>query len=379
MIECAVNKCRDTGFDRNCAANCLNPNSSGYMAAVSMLDCAGSNPLCFPRRPPPPPPSCGDGVIDPRFEQCDPSVVARERCAALGVAEQGVAICDPFKCQWDYSNCTSQKEYCGNGVAEPNEACDGMDTRGATCASLGYGDGSLGCTSICTWNTSACRLCGDGRLSPGEVCDGDRFGGRSCFSLGYPGGALSCTSSCGLDTDDCARCGDGEITTGENCDGTDLNGASCDSLGFGTGTLRCSPSSCHYDTSGCATTQLCGDGIAQADEQCDGMDLTQQSCETLGYSGGDLGCNQTTCRFDTSSCNAGPNVQCTNSCIEDTCEDILRVCDETPGCLDLRKCLDGCRSTPNTQCVFACITNVDSVVVATVATDCVSDCAESCR
>src|SRR6202008_2886376 len=136
----------------------------------------------------------------------------------------GVAVCDPVSCRWDFSNCGS---FCGNGTIEPNEQCDG-NTRGQSCASLGYGDGQLGCTRICTWNTSGCYVCGDGRLAPGELCDGSRLGGRSCLSLGYPGGMLECTPDCNLDTDGCARCGDGVITSGENCDGGDLNGASCD-------------------------------------------------------------------------------------------------------------------------------------------------------
>jgi len=46
----------------------------------------------------------------------------------------------------------------------------------------------------------------------------------------------------------------------------------------------------------------CGDGAADADEQCDGVDLDGATCASLGYSaGGVLACDAT-CGFDTSGC-----------------------------------------------------------------------------
>ncbi len=46
-------------------------------------------------------------------------------------------------------------------------------------------------------------------------------------------------------------CGNGVIDTGENCDGSNLNGSSCTALGFQSGTLKCT-ASCQFDASGCA-------------------------------------------------------------------------------------------------------------------------------
>lgn len=45
---------------------------------------------------------------------------------------------------------------CGNNIKETGEQCDGTDLGGATCQSLGYAGGTLGCYSNCTFNTSGC-------------------------------------------------------------------------------------------------------------------------------------------------------------------------------------------------------------------------------
>lgn len=47
-----------------------------------------------------------------------------------------------------------------------------------------------------------------------------------------------------------AICGDGNVDTGENCDGTNLDNKTCVSLGYGGGTLSCDIS-CSFDTSQC--------------------------------------------------------------------------------------------------------------------------------
>jgi len=60
-----------------------------------------------------------------------------------------------------------------------------------------------------------------------------------------------------------------------------------------------------------ATTSLtvsitvCGDGVIEGTEQCDGANLGGQTCEGLGYFGGDLACDGS-CNFDTSGCSTGP-------------------------------------------------------------------------
>lgn len=54
-------------------------------------------------------------------------------------------------------------------------------------------------------------------------------------------------------------CGNGIKEGSEQCDGNDLGGASCTSLGYKGGTLLCSPS-CEFNTSGCTTSSGGGGG-----------------------------------------------------------------------------------------------------------------------
>jgi len=46
---------------------------------------------------------------------------------------------------------------------------------------------------------------------------------------------------------------------------------------------------------------VCGDGIKEGTEECDGKDLGGTTCESLGFTGGDLSCTAS-CTFDTSVC-----------------------------------------------------------------------------
>ena len=55
-------------------------------------------------------------------------------------------------------------------------------------------------------------------------------------------------------------------------------------------------------TDGIDTPFRCGNGVADAAEECDESDLKGTSCEGLGFGGGTLGCDLQTCRFDTDQC-----------------------------------------------------------------------------
>lgn len=56
------------------------------------------------------------------------------------------------------------------------------------------------------------------------------------------------------------RCGDGKRDATEMCEPNDLAGATCATLGFSGGILNCNPTTCSYDTLLCRTTGTAGSG-----------------------------------------------------------------------------------------------------------------------
>lgn len=72
-------------------------------------------------------------------------------------------------------------------------------------------------------------------------------------------------------------CGNGVIDMGEDCDGADLQGATCESLRPGTsGTVRCEPYICRISDSECRPT--CGNGVVDSGEACDPGAWAPQEC-----------------------------------------------------------------------------------------------------
>jgi fibro-slime domain-containing protein len=245
---------------------------------------------------------CGDGVrAGP--EICDGSALNGSSCATLGYGG-GTLVCKPDCTGFDAAGCTVTT-YCGDGSRLAPEACDGADLGGATCESLGYDSGLLACTASCALDTLGCATtttCGDGVRAGPEQCDGGDMGGGSCGDLGFVTGSLTCGSDCRYDTAGCSSCGNNRTEGAEVCDGLDLNAATCRTLGYeGGGALLCNLACTNYDTSGCATAAICGDDARAGPEECDGPDLASQSCTTLGYDGGTLACRGN-CAFNTDGC-----------------------------------------------------------------------------
>jgi serine protease AprX len=82
---------------------------------------------------------------------------------------------------------TSQPSFCGNGVKEGGEACDGADFGGLTCLDLGFSSGALACNADCTLDASACvNLCspaGASCSSNSQCCSGNckgKPGSQTC-------------------------------------------------------------------------------------------------------------------------------------------------------------------------------------------------------
>ncbi|MDY0003059.1 MAG: Ig-like domain-containing protein [Polyangia bacterium] len=210
---------------------------------------------------------------------------------------------------------------CGNGLVEGAEVCDQANLNGQSCTTVpgSFTGGTLSCTNACTFDTSQCTTgqeeCGNGELETGESCDGSDLGTATCQTVGnYVGGTLGCTGTCTFDTSQCeppASCGNGSIDTGEDCDGSNLNDQDCTTIGGGYsgGTLSCK-SDCTFEESACTTTPPdCGNGTINAGEDCDGNNLDQKTCADVGpYEAGvgTLSCN-TNCTFNTAQCVATPS------------------------------------------------------------------------
>lgn len=90
-------------------------------------------------------------------------------------------------------------------------------------------------------------------------------------------------------------CGDGVLNVGEVCDGSNVAGESCDTLGFAGGVVACT-AGCELDTSGCEE-QLCGNGVIDAGERCDGDALAGATCLGEGFAGGAIVCDPDLCQL----------------------------------------------------------------------------------
>ena len=275
---------------------------------------------------------CGDGVVtepelcEPAGELLDKAELNGQTCAGLGF-DDGLLDCTEG-CTFNTASCYS----CGDAIQQGQEQCDGADFNEQTCADYDatngqpFDAGSLSCSGECTIGTANCSLCGDGVISGAEVCDGSALDGETCQTQGLDGGSLGCKADCsGFELANCTDCGDGVIEGNEQCDFNNLGGQTCSSQGFpGGGTLACTLA-CVLDTSGCSNN-FCGDGLVNGMDECDcgnqGQNCTagqlgNQTCASLGYSGGTLTCNSpNNCNFNENACyecgdgNINPGEQC---------------------------------------------------------------------
>lgn len=81
------------------------------------------------------------------------------------------------------------------------------------------------------------------------------------------------TTGCSDDDGGGSLCGNGVIEGAEQCDGENLGSNDCTTVGdFSGGTLRCT-SGCVFDTADCVPSTECGNGQIQNAEVCDGENL----------------------------------------------------------------------------------------------------------
>lgn len=129
---------------------------------------------------------CGALAVRCDYTGCGPSCCAYSCTCDLSCTS---FISPTYACRYLIPpNCP-----CGNGQIDQEEECDDPDYGGATCVSLGYDGGTLGCTNICTFDTSGCFniVCGDKTCQSPEncsTCPGD------CDSktTGNPDGRFCC-------------------------------------------------------------------------------------------------------------------------------------------------------------------------------------------
>ena len=91
----------------------------------------------------------------------------------------------------------------------------------------------------------------------------------------------------------------------EKCDGTDLNGETCLSLGFCGGKLGCLNDCSGFDTNKCKpcpVPSVCGNNNIDPGETCDGTDLDSKDCSDFGFCGGSLTCKKDCSGFKTGGC-----------------------------------------------------------------------------
>ncbi len=118
---------------------------------------------------------------------------------------------------------------------------------------------------------------------------------------------------CAQDVDDPAN-----FTVGNSMGMATTSGTAGTSTGGGVndnGNSATSTTGGAVDSSGAATTGpgdtgpkggTCGNGVIDAGEQCDGADLQNFDCQSLGLNGGTLACDAMMCTFDTQMCSSDP-------------------------------------------------------------------------
>ncbi len=119
-------------------------------------------------------------------------------------------------------------------------------------------------------------VCGDGVMEGDEECDMDDFGDQFCSTVNplFVGGYLYCLPTCEIDVAHCELpiCGDDIAEGDEECDGYDMGPiADCTEHGFRCGFTTCEDDSCTLNTEECFM-----------EVPCDGIDPTLESEWAIG-------------------------------------------------------------------------------------------------
>ncbi|MEM7159476.1 MAG: hypothetical protein AAF799_41945 [Myxococcota bacterium] len=101
-------------------------------------------------------------------------------------------------------------------------------------------------------------------------------------------------------------CGNNVVEGDEVCDLAQLGGETCESLGFQGGQLGCLLTCDDYNILGCF---VCGNEVVDIAEDCEGSVPKEVTCESMGFEAGTVTCGAD-CLFDTSDCSiCGDGIQ----------------------------------------------------------------------
>ena len=134
----------------------------------------------------------------------------------------------------------------------------------------------------------------DGTPTPPATTDAATTEGDTTSNNDVTGSPTSGEEETGVPT----VCGDNVIEGDEVCDLAQLGGETCESLGFQGGQLGCLLTCDEYNTLGCF---VCGNEVVDIAEDCEGTVPEEVTCETLGFQAGEVTCGND-CLFDVSDC-----------------------------------------------------------------------------
>lgn len=218
--------------------------------------------------------------------------------------------------------------YCGDGILNGNEECDGNDLNFTSCSHLNGGEGTLRCQSNCIYDISGCTnttaMTAEVNRQIGGLaevcscsCDSQRCNG-GCSEAGNDGTAclFDCKNDCVCNCegklfahiDNCAvNCVAVTSVSGHpdvecNLSGCDLIAAISPNIGSMLNLGNGIPVSIIGGTPRFPIVGYCGDGIINGtQEDCDGTAMRNNLCRDVGGDQGQLRCTSN-CTYDISDC-----------------------------------------------------------------------------